>query len=366
MFTVADMLKLSVFEGSSVLAGENGLNRKIDFIDFIEVPDVHKWMITKDAFKITTGYAFRDTPALLTELIKTLIAENVSGYGIKLGRYIDVLPKEILVLGNATDFPIISLPETLTYAVAAKMVMREVFKREQTESSTLTDNGEELFFIERDPDHTMDILKKSGWEREQKVWALEVGKTFFSTPAMRGRRHIINSSDTTRIVTPFFAGETSVKFLDLFRKAACAAADDAIVALYGPCAVSELPVAFKKTTQVRNAVSALGHARGSFTFEQVELLTLVYGFADKKSIRAAAQKVLQPLIDEDARGHMELVKTLTAWLACSRSVQRAAASLYIHRNTLRYRLKKIEELTSFDEDNLLILRLAIFFFVRRA
>lgn len=57
---------------------------------------------------------------------------------------------------------------------------------------------------------------------------------------------------------------------------------------------------------------------------------------------------------------MELLRTLSGWLACGRSVSAAADELYIHRNTLRYRLNKIGELTSLAEDNLLfILRTAL-------
>ena len=51
MFTVEEMLKLSIFDGAEVLAGENGLSRKVKFIDFIEVPDAYRWL-AKDTFKL--------------------------------------------------------------------------------------------------------------------------------------------------------------------------------------------------------------------------------------------------------------------------------------------------------------------------
>ena len=95
MFTVEEMLKLSIFDGAEVLAGENGLSRKVKFIDFIEVPDAYRWL-AKDTFKFTTGYAFRETPGMLTELIRAYIGGNVSGFGIKLGRFIDALLRKYM------------------------------------------------------------------------------------------------------------------------------------------------------------------------------------------------------------------------------------------------------------------------------
>lgn len=358
MFTVEEMLKLSIFDGASVLAGENGLSRKVKFIDFIEVPDAYRWL-SKETFKFTTGYAFRETPGMLTELIRAYIGGNVSGFGIKLGRFIDSLPQEIYVMANAADFPLISLPESLPYAVIAKTVMREIFRCEQEYPFKGSDINEELFLIDRDPDGITEILEKQGWGRERKVWALQFSNSFFNIPALSSREYVLNFKEKTRVLAHAVKGETPHQFLEMLRADNNGLFDGTIVSLYGPTTVEKLPIAFKKTTEVQSVAAALGHSRGFFTYCQLELLTLIYRFADKKTILTCAQKVLQPLLDEDATGHMELVRTLSVWLACGRSVSAAAEELYIHRNTLRYRLNKIEELTSLAEDNLFILRTAL-------
>ncbi|WP_416386792.1 helix-turn-helix domain-containing protein [Blautia producta] len=53
----------------------------------------------------------------------------------------------------------------------------------------------------------------------------------------------------------------------------------------------------------------------------------------------------------DCRNHTELKKTLKEYLNCERNYVKTAARLYIHRNSLLYRLKRIEELTGIDLDN---------------
>jgi DNA-binding PucR family transcriptional regulator len=40
-----------------------------------------------------------------------------------------------------------------------------------------------------------------------------------------------------------------------------------------------------------------------------------------------------------------LVETLTTWFDCARSAERAAEALVCHPNTVRYRLRRLEELT---------------------
>ncbi len=60
------------------------------------------------------------------------------------------------------------------------------------------------------------------------------------------------------------------------------------------------------------------------------------------------EAVVGRLIDADRRGHSDLLRTLEAYLACGGSAADAAAELYVHRNTLRKRVARIEEVLGID------------------
>lgn len=53
----------------------------------------------------------------------------------------------------------------------------------------------------------------------------------------------------------------------------------------------------------------------------------------------------------DFANHTELVKTLKVYLFCERSIKRAAGQLYIHRNTVLYRMDQIKEKGLFNLDD---------------
>jgi DNA-binding PucR family transcriptional regulator len=61
--------------------------------------------------------------------------------------------------------------------------------------------------------------------------------------------------------------------------------------------------------------------------------------------RAFAARVLEPVLDYDARTGAGLQETLEAFLECSGSWSRAAQRLHLHVNTVRYRIGRVEELT---------------------
>lgn len=54
------------------------------------------------------------------------------------------------------------------------------------------------------------------------------------------------------------------------------------------------------------------------------------------------------LLDYDERNDSGLVETLRAWLDALGDVRAAAAGLFIHPNTLRYRLRRLEEVSGID------------------
>jgi hypothetical protein len=74
-----------------------------------------------------------------------------------------------------------------------------------------------------------------------------------------------------------------------------------------------------------------------------DLLGLVTGGAGRAS-RRAAEKFLQPLVDHDLKHRSALVQTLRTFVRCDGRPGRVAEELHVHRNTLSYRLRQLEQL----------------------
>ncbi|AKS31871.1 hypothetical protein AFA91_08225 [Mycolicibacterium goodii] len=61
--------------------------------------------------------------------------------------------------------------------------------------------------------------------------------------------------------------------------------------------------------------------------------------------KLAADRVLGPVIEYDREQGTELIKTLQVYLECDRSPSRAGELLFIHTQTVNYRITRIQELT---------------------
>ena len=61
--------------------------------------------------------------------------------------------------------------------------------------------------------------------------------------------------------------------------------------------------------------------------------------------------LLKPLEEYDRQHNGDLIRTLTVYLECGGNSVRAADRLFLHRNSLRYRLARIQALLGMDPDD---------------
>jgi DNA-binding PucR family transcriptional regulator len=81
------------------------------------------------------------------------------------------------------------------------------------------------------------------------------------------------------------------------------------------------------------------------TSDEVASHELLLASVPGSVLRSFRERLLGPLQAYDERHRAELLPTLRQFLACSGSWNACAASMYVHVNTVRYRIRRIEELT---------------------
>ena len=88
------------------------------------------------------------------------------------------------------------------------------------------------------------------------------------------------------------------------------------------------------------------------TSDEVASHELLLASVPGSVLRSFRERLLGPLLAYDERHRAELLPTLREFLACSGSWHACAARMYVHVNTVRYRIRRIEELTGRDLSSL--------------
>ncbi|MFF2514271.1 PucR family transcriptional regulator [Streptomyces sp. NPDC058086] len=117
--------------------------------------------------------------------------------------------------------------------------------------------------------------------------------------------------------------------------------DELVVGLSAPTGPIAAAAAYKQAEQALSVARRRG--RSLVEHEELAAGSVLPLLADD-AVRAFADGLLRPLHEHDATGRGDLVASLRAWLSRHGQWDAAAADLGVHRHTLRYRMRRVEEI----------------------
>jgi sugar diacid utilization regulator len=97
-----------------------------------------------------------------------------------------------------------------------------------------------------------------------------------------------------------------------------------------------------------NVAEARGLAELSFEETGAYRLLLPAMAEDPRELQGFFEETVAPLVTYDEQYETELVRTLETFLDADGNVARTSEKLFTHRHTIRYRLERVKELTTFD------------------
>jgi purine catabolism regulator len=104
--------------------------------------------------------------------------------------------------------------------------------------------------------------------------------------------------------------------------------------------------------EARCALEATGFSNGQApdvaSHRDLGAFTLLLSVQDGEALRLYCDSVLGPIEESDERYAAELLRSLEAFIERNGHWERAAGDCYCHRHTLRYRIRRVEELTGRD------------------
>jgi purine catabolism regulator len=164
---VREVLAAPCLAEARVLAGAGGLDRVVQRLNVMEVPDILPWVKPHELL-LTTGYPVRDDPAALVQLVGDLDDRGLAALAIKLHRYIDEVPPGLLEEADRRNFPVIEFPQGVAFDDVLNEVLGTLLNRQAAmaarteevhralvsvvlEGGTLADLAAELATIMRGP-----------------------------------------------------------------------------------------------------------------------------------------------------------------------------------------------------------------------
>jgi GAF domain-containing protein len=186
------------------------------------------------------------------------------------------------------------------------------------------------------------LIGGAGVGREPEDWATP----FEAALAAAFRGALIERSDVgLRALVPCAqTGDGDVR--ERVRAVQCAHAPGAVIGLSSPCrGVETYPTGFEEARQALQGARVVGSGCGVVAYEELGPYKYLLRLANEHAGRDHHRDALRPLLEYDRLHRSQLFRTLEEYLAQRGKVAATAARLYVHPNTLRQRLARIEALT---------------------
>jgi sugar diacid utilization regulator len=106
----------------------------------------------------------------------------------------------------------------------------------------------------------------------------------------------------------------------------------------------DFPASYADAQGCVDVLRRLGRPGETMAADDLGLLGLFVDSARPEELRAMAWQVLGPVLERDSRAGSALLQTLEAYLDAGCDARACAAALFVHVNTVKYRLRQIEDL----------------------
>ena len=196
MAKVSDVLKLSVMRGVRVVAGEEGLFRKVEHVTVMEVPEIKRWLKGND-FLITSFYSVRKSEEDQRALIRDL-ADTCCCIAVKTGQYVKTVAESVKRAADEVGLPVLEIPGELAYIDIIVNVMNLIFE-EEGNSEILEKYVKDILY----ENYSDEILM----EERGRLFGMDVEHDWFSAVVINFRKRYVPDEQDWKGIR--FLGRTS-------------------------------------------------------------------------------------------------------------------------------------------------------------
>lgn len=360
--TVYGAMKLNALRNFTLVAGHLGLDRRVTRTGILDyeftgkVPDEIANQFAPGEFILSSMLYAHQNEAALLDAVRKLIELKVSALAIKT-IFFKELPESVRLLANDERFPIFLFDNSTFFEDVIAEISESVRTSDRLNHievrldtlmyRDLSREDIRTVSVELNRDFRRYVVIFYGKSRElSDVLSAERIHDAYQRNRFRGPENLVTgyrgglmmflsdegtelSAYQARLEDVLVHCGLSPDTLDI----GCSGVHDALEGL--SIAVREAVWAQKVSEAYPGQLTS---------FEDAGIYRLLLPHQDSLWSEAFYQKFLLPLEKQDAATGAELMKTAVAYIACTGNLKKTAKTLFVHENTVRYRINNIHKL----------------------
>jgi purine catabolism regulator len=350
--------------GLELVCGQESANRPVRWVHSTELPDPTPWLKGGELL-LSTGIQLNG-PRSQRELIDRLADHEIAGLGFGTGFAHRRLPAALVTAARRREFPLFEVPYELPFiAITERAFARLLDERYELLQRTMVgDVLAEVLTGHLYPEDLQARLRPFGIGEQVAVLAFRTPDPSAAAALVEGmlaRERVpslvaIRAGLLCAVIDPdagaTAASRTPMELARTVRAELAARFGEVSASASRATATHSLRMAFHEARCALEAVRLRnGSAPEVASYADLGAFQLLLSLQDDEALSSYCRSVLDPIEQGEGEYGDELVRSLDVFIEHNGHWEKAANALFCHRHTLRYRIRRIEQLTGRDFSN---------------
>ncbi len=345
-------------------AGHNSIRNAVDWVYLLEDESIIPHLHGSDLV-VTTGMRQKRHPEWLMNLVRTLVDNKSAGLIINTGKFIFDLPKDVIDFCNENDFPILTMPWDIRMTTVIQDFCTRIIQVEQETAAHDRAIRDAIRHSDNEQEYR-SILSKH-YDLDGKFYVIMIHLENIEGDTRRvdsQERQLINQIRRFKLSHGFEHVTIGITNYDEYELMIINNAEPEMLSYFRDIILDVYAEEAKKQTlfmgvgievdSISNIYRSYRRARSAMRmavyrheplvrFEEMGFYKILFSVNESEVIYSYADAVLAPLDALDSE-KIDYIELLQSYIQNDRSLEKTASDLYLHRNTINYRIQKLKTL----------------------
>lgn len=347
----------------NLIAGKSGISNIIEWFHMVENPFEIEHINEKELV-FSSGMSM-DTESNFMDFLEQLVARKGSGLVVAYGNYLKCISDQVKKFCNERGFPLMLVAYSVNVSNITKLLSIQLLESEKINRQLFSAMKNAISFPEKTEGYLPTLLQ----------YGFRKNETYAVTIIKLKHLELISSSEIQWIVKSMesqllSAGDKSFVLTmdDIFVFVFSNYSEEEIKAIMlkiimllrmkeykffvgssvNHLGMQKLSQAYVQAKKVVNLSGRKGWGNIMIQYSELGVYQLLLAIDNKETIKAYYNDMLGKLEENDQNNGTDYLDFLNAYLNSNYNINDTADALFIHRNTVVYKIKKINELLDCD------------------
>lgn len=360
----------------NLVAGADGLDNMVDWVHIIEDKGAAEFLRGHELV-FTTGIGNLNDVNVILEFVQEIHNQGASGLMLNLGPYITEVPKTVINYCNENNFPLFTIPWE-QHLVDVTRHFCQIIIEEDEKTKSRTSLVKDFILKPGERDSISIELMRQGFSQHSNYCVMNIGlikdkEKISDSKSLESLRESIERNvnkitsnfvifrylDNYIVVTEGVVTSEVENFVTVMSEKHIADESNIYVAVSSNRGnLMSVPQNFELSEKVYKLCLNLNEP--VLYYDKLGIYKILLSVPDKKLMKDYEKNVLGVLREYDESNGSDYCEFIKIFIENNANIQQVAKSMFVHRNTIHYKINRIKEATGLDLtqiDDLLKLKL---------